>query len=411
MLESKMNDTFIPFHRPSIGEEEINEVTDTLRSGWLTTGPRTARFEREFGAHIGAPCAVAVNSATAALHLALAGLEIGPGDEVITTPMTFCATVQAILHTGATPVLADIRPDGNIDPDEIRKRITSRTRAIIPVHIAGLPCDMSAIWRLAREHNLRVIEDAAHAVGAYYENQPIGAEPPGSGSDAVAFSFYATKNLTTGEGGMLTTHRPELAETARRLSLHGTSHDAWDRYTEHGDWYYEVLAHGFKYNLSDIQAAIGIHQLRKLEQFIERRTALAAIYNRAFAPLEEVDLPPHSPGSRHAWHLYVLRLNLPQLTIGRDEFVRELRKRGVGASVHFIPIPLHPFFATLPLAQHACPRALQLYQRIVSLPLYPALTEDQVHYVAQSVCEILETSRRTRFVRSGIPAIPIPSRC
>ena len=405
-----MTETFIPFHRPSIGEEEINEVTDTLRSGWLTTGPRTARFEREFGAQIGAPCAVAVNSATAALHLALAGLEIGPGDEVITTPMTFCATVQAILHTGATPVLADIRPDGNIDPEEIAKRITPRTRAVIPVHLAGLPCEMSAIWALARERKINVIEDAAHAVGASYENQPIGGASAAAGSDAVAFSFYATKNLTTGEGGMLTTHQPALADSARRLSLHGTSHHAWDRYTERGDWYYEVLAHGFKYNLSDIQSAIGIHQLRKLEQFIERRTLFAAIYNRAFADREELELPPDRPGSRHAWHLYVLRLHLPQLKIGRDEFIRELRKRSIGTSVHFIPIPLHPYFAKLPLARHACPRALHLYQRIISLPLYPAMTEEQVHYVAQSVREILEQFRRVRFVGSGAPAIPIPSR-
>jgi dTDP-4-amino-4,6-dideoxygalactose transaminase len=405
-----MNETFIPFHRPSIGEEEVNEVTDTLRSGWLTTGPRTAQFEREFGAHVGAPCAVAVNSATAALHLALAGLEIGPGDEVITTPMTFCATVQAILHAGATPVLADIRPDGNIDPEQIAQRITPRTRAVIPVHMAGLPCEMSAIWALARERNLRVIEDAAHAVGAHYENQPIGAAPAASGSDAVAFSFYATKNLTTGEGGMLTTHRTKLADTARRLSLHGTSHHAWDRYTEHGDWYYEVLAHGFKYNLSDIQASIGIHQLRKLEQFIKRRTLLAGIYNSAFAAMEEVELPPDDPGCCHAWHLYILRLHLPQLKIDRDQFIRELRKRGIGTSVHFIPIPLHPFFAKLPLAQHACPRALHLYQRIVSLPLYPAMTEEQAHYVARSVGEIVESSRRVKLGGSGIPAIPIPVR-
>lgn len=405
-----MIDTFIPFHRPSIGEEEINEVSETLRSGWLTTGPRTARFERDFAAYVGAPHAIGVNSATAALHLALAGLEIGPGDEVITTPMTFCATVQAILHTGATPVLADIRRDGNIDPEEIEKRLTARTRAIIPVHMAGLPCEMNAIWQIARERQLYVIEDAAHAAGARYRGRPIGAAPFGSSpaSDAVAFSFYATKNLTTGEGGMLVTHRPELAQNARMLSLHGTSHHAWERYTDHGDWYYEVLAHGFKYNLSDIQSALGIHQLRKLELFTERRASYAALYNRVLDGLDEVEVPPGSPVCRHAWHLYVLRLNLARLRIGRDQFIRELRSRGIGASVHFIPIPLHPYFATLPLARRPYPRALDLYQRIVSLPLYPALQEEQVEYVARRVREIVEASRRPRYIAPGQPAARLP---
>jgi dTDP-4-amino-4,6-dideoxygalactose transaminase len=407
--ELEMNDTFIPFHRPSIGEEEINEVADTLRSGWLTTGPRAVRFEREFREHVKAPYAIAVNSATAALHLALAGMTIGPGDEVITTPLTFCATVQAILHVGASPVLADIGPDGNIDPEEIEKCITGRTRAIIPVHLGGLPCEMRAIWTLAREHGIRVIEDAAHAAGAHYECRPIGGGPvnTGAASDAVAFSFYATKNLTTGEGGMLTTHQPALAEKMRMLSLHGTSHDAWDRYTEHGNWHYDVLAHGFKYNLSDIQAAIGIHQLRKLDKFIQRRASYAAIYNHALADLEEVELPPDSSRCRHAWHLYILRLNLQRIKIDRAEFIRELRQRGIGTSVHFIPIPLHRFFAQLPLAHYPCPRALHLYPRIVSLPLYPAMTEEQVHYVAQSVREVLESSRRPRYVAPNAAAIVI----
>jgi dTDP-4-amino-4,6-dideoxygalactose transaminase len=327
-------------------------------------------------------------------------MNVGPGDEVITTPLTFCATVQAILHVGASPVLADIGLDGNIDPEQIRKRITSRTRAVIPVHLAGLPCEMGAIWALAREHGIHVIEDAAHAVGAHYEGRPIGAGPSGIGaaSDAVVFSFYATKNLTTGEGGMITTHRPALAKTMRMLSLHGTSHDAWDRYTEHGNWHYDVLAHGFKYNLSDIQAAIGIPQLRKLEHFIERRALYAGIYHRRLGGLEELELPLDNPRSRHAWHLYTLRLNLQRLKIDRVKFIHELRQRGIGASVHFIPIPLHQFFARLPLANYSCPRAMLLYPRIVSLPLYPAMTEEQVHYVAQSVREIVERSRRAQFV-------------
>jgi dTDP-4-amino-4,6-dideoxygalactose transaminase len=389
-----MNDRFIHFHRPSIGEEEINEVVETLRSGWLTTGPRVSRFEREFREYTGAPHAVAVNSATAGLHLALAGLKIGPGDEVITTPMTFCATVQAILHVGATPVLADIGWDGNIDPEEIARRITARTRAIIPVHMAGLPCEMKVIWDLAQRHGLHVIEDAAHAAGAVYEGRPIGA----GASDAVAFSFYATKNLTTGEGGMITTDRLALAEALRMLALHGVTHEAWDRYSERGSWHYDVLAHGFKYNLSDIQAALGIHQLHKLDHFIERRALYARMYNDAFAGMEEVEPPPDNPRCRHAWHLYILRLNLRRLKIDRGKFIRELQQRGIGSSVHFIPIPLLRFFGRLPLAQCACPRALDLYPRIVSLPLYPAMTIDQVQYVAQNVREICESSRRVRFV-------------
>ncbi len=396
--------TFIPFHTPSIGKEEIKEVEDTLKSGWLTTGPRAARFEREFKEYVGAPHALAVNSATAGLHLALAALKIGPGDEVITTPMTFCATVQTILHVGATPVLADIGPDGNIDPEEIERRITDKTKAIIPVHLAGLPCDMKAIWALARQEGLSVIEDAAHAAGSHYMGRPIGGGPEPSdkdASDAVAFSFYATKNLTTGEGGMITTHRPGLAKTVRMLSLHGTSHDAWDRYTEHGKWYYEVVDHGFKYNLSDIHAALGIHQLRKLESFIEVRTRYAEMYNRAFADMDEVELPPYDPQSRHAWHLYILRLNLDNLRVDRKEFIEQLRKRQIGASVHFIPIPLHPYFKRLPLARRPCPRTLELYPRIVSLPLYPAMTEEQVDYVAGMVREVLKEARREKYIAAG----------
>jgi dTDP-4-amino-4,6-dideoxygalactose transaminase len=399
-----MSETFIPFHRPSVGEEEIAEVVDTLRSGWLTTGPRAARFEREFGAYTGAGYAVAVNSATAALHLALAGLGIGPGDEVITTPMTFCATVQAVLHVGATAVLADIDADGNIDPAEIEKRITGRTRAVIPVHIAGLPCRMEAIWDLAKTHGIHVIEDAAHAAGAAIDGRPIGAGP----SDAAAFSFYATKNLTTGEGGMFTTHQQRLAESARMLSLHGASHDAWDRYTDRGDWHYDVLAHGFKYNLSDIQAAIGIHQLRKLDAFIERRKRIADRYNRAFEELEELELPPDDAQCRHAWHLYILRLNLSRLRIDRAEFIRVLRERGIGTSVHFIPIPLHPFFSQLPLARYECRRARALYARILSLPLYPAMSDEQVEYVARSVRELVQSSRRVKHVAPGARMAAVP---
>jgi dTDP-4-amino-4,6-dideoxygalactose transaminase len=392
--------SFIPFNLPAIGEEEINEVVATLRSGWLTTGSRTAQFEEEFRTYVGSKHCLAVNSGTAGLHLALAALELGPGDEVITTPLTFCSTVNTILQVGATPVLADVGKDGNIDPGSIAERITRRTRAIIPVHLGGLPCQMDPIWSLARREGLFVIEDAAHAVGSHYCGLPIGANklPAKASSDAVVFSFYATKNLTTGEGGMVTTCHEHLAETMKILCLHGISKDAWNRYSERGNWYYEVVACGFKYNLSDIQSAIGIHQLRKQEEFVEIRTRYARLYDKAFADTPELERPPNHDSCRHSWHLYAPRLNLNQLKIDRDEFIRQLRRKNIGASVHFIPVPLHPYFAPFAnLAHNQCPHALELYPRLVSLPLYPTMTAEQVEYVAASVKEIVEASRKRKF--------------
>lgn len=395
----------IPFNLPTIEEEEINEVVATLRSGWLTTGPKTAQFESEFKAYVGSPLALAVNSATAGLHLALAALGVGPGDEVITTPLTFCSTVNTILHVGATPVLADIGPDGNVDPDSIAERITPRTRAIVPVHLGGLPCDMDAIWALARRHGLFVIEDAAHAVGSHYRGLPIGAGSPSASlnSDAVAYSFYATKNLTTGEGGMVTTHNQRLEEQMKILCLHGISKDAWNRYSDRGNWHYDVVSCGFKYNLSDIQSAIGIHQLRKQERFLEIRTRYANLYNQAFADVPELERPPDSESCRHSWHLYGLRLNLDQLDITRAQFIQELRSKNIGASVHFIPIPLLSFFAPYAnLPHNKCPNVLALYPRLVSLPLYPAMSEAQILHVAESVKEIVGNARKSVLV--AVPA-------
>ena len=406
------NHNFLPFHQPSIGEEEIQEVVDALRSGWITTGPRTARFEREFREYVQAPCSLAVNSATAGLHLALAALGIGPGDEVITTPLTFCATVNTILHVGATPVLADIGPDGNIDPAAIEARITPRTRAIMPVHMAGLPCDMLAIWDLARRHGLKVVEDAAHAVGSLYHGVPIGgAHPSGAKSDAVVFSFYATKNLTTGEGGMVTTHDPGLLEKMRVLCLHGINKDAWSRYTETGSWFYQVTECGFKYNLSDIQSAIGIHQLRKQEQFIATRAAWARIYNDAFAGIPELELPADSAEKRHCWHLYCLRLKPGRLDIDRAQFIAELKNRGIGASVHFIPIPLHPLYRNIAeLSHNFCPRTLNFYPQLLSLPLYPAMTEKQVRYVIENVRQIVYLHKSEKVNAMQHPGIAVPER-
>ncbi len=403
------NECKVPFHRPSIGEEEIHEVEETLRSGWLTTGPRTHRFELDVARYVGAARTVAINSATAGLHLALVALKIGPGDEVITTPLTFCATVNVILQVGATPVLADIGPDGNLDPRSVAARITPRTRAILPVHLAGLPCDMDAIWDLARKHGLIVIEDAAHAIGSRYHGYPIGASNQSDGrhSDAVVFSFYATKNLTTGEGGMVATGNPQLADAIQTLSLHGIDHGAWNRYGAAGNWYYEVQELGYKYNLTDIQSAIGIHQLRKLDRMIGLRTTYAGLYHQAFEGMEELEVPPNDQRCRHAWHLYMLRLNVDKLSIGRGEFIEELRRRGIIASVHFIPIPLHPYYAEhTNVGSYPCPRALDLYPRLVSLPLYPAMTLDQVLLVGSAVKEIIYQSKRSTSVAFPMTEVP-----
>jgi dTDP-4-amino-4,6-dideoxygalactose transaminase len=388
----------VPYHRASIGREEIEEVVKTLESGWLTTGPRTAAFEREFAASIvGAPYAQAVSSCTAGLHLSLVALGIGPGMEIITTPLTFCATVNVILHVGATPVLADVGADGNIDPAAVEARITERTRVIIPVHLAGLPCEMNEIWRIARKYNLHVIEDAAHAAGAHYDRVPVGAGNPQTGerSKATVFSFYATKNLTTGEGGMITTHDAYMAETLKTLCLHGISKNAWNRYSDRGSWYYEVLRPGFKCNLTDIQSALGIHQTRKLEGFIRTRTQYAQMYNEIFAEIEELEVPPDKKNCRHAWHLYSLRLNLEALEISRNEFIERLNARGVGTSVHFIPIPLHPAYKAIAAKpENQCPEAMSLYPRLISLPLYPSMTTSQVAYVADSVKQVALEARK-----------------
>ena len=398
----------VPYHKPSIGREEIDEVVKTLESGWLTSGPRTAQFEQEFREYVHSPHALAVNSCTAGLHLALAALNIGPGDEVITTPLTFCATVNVIQHVGATPVLADILPDGNIDPASVASRITPNTRAIIPVHLAGLPVDMNAIWALAHKHRLYVIEDCAHAIGSYYKGFPIGAGNPDLGyfSDACAYSFYATKNLTTGEGGMITTHNEDLAGSLKRLCLHGISKDAWNRYSDKGNWFYEVVEPGFKYNLSDLQSAVGIHQLRKIESFTSVRTRYAQIYNEILSDVEELERPPDSMDSRHAWHLYMLRLNLDKLKVNREDFISLLRnEKSIGTSVHFIPIQLHPFFGRYAQRpENHCPNSLALYPRLVSLPLYPAMTEGEVEYVANSVRDLARSSRKTLVAVGAIPA-------
>ena len=301
----------LPFCLPSIGREEIDAVVGALKSGWLTLGPRVKEFERCFAQYVSAKHAVAVNSCTAALHLALVAVGIDSGDEVITTPYTFAATGEVILYMGATPVFVDIdKKTYNIDVTKIEEKLTSRTKAIIPVHIAGQPCEMDELVALAKKHNLQIIEDAAHAIGAEYKGRKIG-----SIGNLTCFSFYATKNITTGEGGMITTDEDEYSENARILSLHGISKDAWKRYTSAGSWYYEILLAGYKYNMTDLQASLGIHQLRKLEQFLKRRQEIAAAYDEAFIDLPEITIPHVANDIRHAWHLYLIQLNLERLSI------------------------------------------------------------------------------------------------
>ncbi|MEW6580000.1 MAG: DegT/DnrJ/EryC1/StrS aminotransferase family protein [Chloroflexota bacterium] len=385
-VASRSRPTFLPFSPPAISEEEIAAVTDTLRSDWITTGPKTRRFESEFAQYLGAPAALALNSCTAGLHLALVTLGIGPGDEVITTPMTFCSSVNVIEHVGARPMLTDIEPDTlTIDPARVADAITPRTRAILPVHYAGHPADMGPLVELARQHGLYLVEDAAHALPAAYQGQRVGTI-----GDLTAFSFYATKNLTTAEGGMLT-GAPELIERARLLSLHGMSRDAWKRYDANGSWYYEVVEAGWKYNMTDIQAAIGLVQLQRLETMQRRRREIVAQYNEAFGQVDALQTPAERPDTESAWHLYVLRLHLDRLTIDRARFIEELRARNIGSSVHFIPIHLHPYYRDrYGFQPEDFPVAYREYQRLISLPLHPGLTDEDVEDVIAAVRDIVE---------------------
>jgi len=392
-----MRETFLNFSPPSIGEEEINEVVDTLRSDWITTGPKTKRFEQEFAAAVGAPASLAVNSGTAAMHLALAALGIGPGDAVITTPMTFVSSVHVIEQVGAHPLLVDVEPDTlNIDPARVADGIETarrqglRVKAILPVHLYGHPCDMNRLMALAEEYGLAIVDDAAHALPARHDGRMIGSFAKlNSVPVLTCFSFYATKNLATGEGGMLT-GPPDLIDEARIWSLHGMSRDAWNRYGANGSWYYEVIRPGFKYNLTDMQAALGLPQLRKLPAFQARRAEVAKQYNETFAQVAALSCPVTRPEVEHAWHLYVLRLNLEELNITRNEFIEELKRLRIGTSVHFIPVHLHPYYRDKYHFQpDDFPIANGEFQRIVSLPLHPRLTDQDVQDVIEAVTDVV----------------------
>lgn len=376
---------FLPFALPEIGEDEIAEVVDTLRSGWVTTGPKARRFEAAFTEYLGDASlqSIAVNSATAGLHLALEAVGVGPGDEVITTTHTFTATAEVVRYLGADVKLVDIDPATlNIDPAAVEAAITPRTKCLIPVHYAGLAADMTAILAIARRHGLKVVEDAAHALPTTHGGARVGT----LASDATVFSFYANKTITTGEGGMLVTRDAALADRARVMRLHGMSRDAFDRFTAKvPSWYYEIVAPGFKYNLTDIAAALGLHQLRRADAFQRRRAELAAAYDEALAGLPLVRPPQPPAGDMHAWHLYVLRL-AEGAPIGRDALIERLYADGIGCSVHYIPLHRHPYWRErYGLRDEDFPHSQHAYERTLSLPLYTRMADSDVQRVAASL--------------------------
>ncbi len=383
-----MTTPFLPFALPEIGEEEIIEVVDVLRSGWVTTGPKAKQFEADFADFLGEGVqAIAVNSATAGLHLGLEALCVGPGDEVITTTHTFTATAEIIRYLGADPVFVDVDADTLcIDVDAIEAAITPHTKAIIPVHFAGRAADMEPLLAIAQRHGLKVMEDAAHALPTTCGGKQIGTLD----SDVTVFSFYANKTITTGEGGMLVTRNPEIAKRVRMMRLHGINRDAFDRFTAKvPSWYYEVLAPGFKYNMTDIAAAIGIHQLRKANNFQVRRKRIAAMYDTAFEQLSIILPPKSAVGDVHSWHLYVIQLG-KSVGISRNRFVEQMFELGIGCSVHYIPLHLHPYWRdTYGLRPEMFPVSQKVYERTLSLPMYSGMKDADVERVAEAVRKVL----------------------
>jgi dTDP-4-amino-4,6-dideoxygalactose transaminase len=411
--EQKMRNVFLPFALPDVDGCELVEIEQALRSGWVTTGPKTHQFEADFAAYIGAKHAIAVNSCTAAMHLALEAVGLGQGDEVITSPYTFAATAEVVRYFDARPVFVDVcAADLNINPELIEAAITKRTKAIIPVHIAGLPADLDAIYAIAARYGLAVIEDAAHAFPAKYKGRYIGQDldsdvAPHSTDlgrsrltfhipHLICFSFYATKTITTGEGGMLCTDDDALAERCHIMALHGISKDAWKRYTAEGSWYYEIIAPGYKYNMTDVAAAMGLAQLRKAERMWRQRCEIARRYNQVFSGLPELHLPDERAECQHAWHLYILRLNLERLRIDRAQFIQELKQLNIGTSVHFIPLHLHPYYReTYGYTPADFPVAYAEYQRVISLPIYSRMSDEDVEDVMDSVVSVVHKWRRS----------------
>ncbi len=381
----------LPFHRAWLDDDEINEVVDTLKSGWLTTGPKTHRFEEDFKEYIGCKHALGLNSCTAGLHLSIAAMEFPEGSEVITTPMTFPATANVIVHERLRPVFVDIEPGTlNIDAGKIEAKITGKTRAIFPVHFAGHPCDMDAIAEIARKHNLMVFEDAAHALETSYKNRKIG-----NLGNLTSFSFYANKNITTGEGGMLTVNDDELADKTRILRLHGLSKDAWKRFGKTGFSQWELLAPGYKYNLTDIAASLGIHQLKKTKKFFDLRKRYSEMYNEGFKDTPEIETPVIKDYAQSSYHIYIIALRLERLNVTRDQFLNEIQARGIGVAVHYVGLHLQPFyreeFNTKPTD---CPVATDYSQRVLTLPLYPKMSVEDVSRVIEVVTELVAKFRR-----------------
>lgn len=378
-------DEFLPYCRPYFDDDELNRVADVLKSGWWTKGSVTREFEKFFAEYVGAKYAVAVNSCTAAMHIALVAKGIGEGDEVISTPMTFCSTINTIVHTGAKPVLVDIdSKTGLIDVDKIEAAITEKTKAIVPVHYAGQSCDMDKINAIAEKHGLFVLEDCAHALSTEYKGKKIG-----SMGNACAYSFYVTKNISTAEGGMLTTDDEELYEKASVLSLHGMSKNAWSRYGTKGDWKYEVCDPGFKYNLTDIAAALGIAQMNKLDEMQDIRTEYAEIYNKAFDKIDGITYLKDNGLGKNSAHLYVIQIDKNKFDIDRDTFIELLKEYNIGTSVHFIPICMHPYYINnFGYKKGDFPETEKMFEGIISLPLYPSMTREDVMYVIEAVREI-----------------------
>jgi perosamine synthetase len=381
----------VPFHRASLGEEEVQAVADVIRSGWLTMGTKTLEFEDQFARYVGARHAVAVCSGTAALHLALEAVGLQPEDEVLIPTTTFTATGEVVKYLGGRPVLVDIDPTTlNIDASRVKDKITPKTRALIPVHMAGQPCDLSELHSIASLHGLHVIEDAAHALPSEYQGRRVG-----SLSELTAFSFYATKTLTTGEGGMITTDNAEHAFRMRTMRLHGISGDAWKRYGKNGSWFYEVVEAGFKYNPTDLQAALGLVQLAKCDALNDTRRRIAERYTSAFKEVSVLEPPTMKCNRTTSWHLYILRLHLDKLQIDRNAFIQQLKERGIGTSVHFIPLHLHPYYQrAFGYEKGDFPVAEAEFQRCISLPIYPGMSDRDVEQVIDNVTEISIRTKR-----------------
>jgi len=382
---------FLPYGTQWLGKEEIDEVVDSLKSNWITTGPKMRLFEEKFKNYIGSKFTVAVNSGTAALHISTSTINIQPGDEVITTPLTFVASANCIVYRGGTPIFADIKKDTyNIDPNEIKKKITSKTKAIIPVHLTGQPCDMDEILEIADEHDLYVIEDAAHAIDAEYKGRKIGTL-----GDLTIFSFHPVKNITTAEGGMVTTNDDDFYEKLLMFRTHGISKDAEKRFGKSGGYYYDMRYLGFRYNLSELHAALGIHQLKKLKSFQKRRREIVEIYNKEFQDFDEIIIPYKKDNVKHSWHLYIIQLEIEKLRVDRDYIFKALREENIGVNVHYIPVHYHSYYQKkFGLKKSILPNVEWLFPRILTIPLFPKMTNDDVYDVINALDKIITYYRK-----------------